>query len=351
MVDWSLTRRIATTVAGDPPPSPPRPGLRGTVDEAERLVSAYSGLRPPAPLPPPELLDRPEWIDANLRTLPTLLEPLLDQLGEGTGPLAPALRATAGTLVSAEVGVLLGYVSRRVLGQYDVVLLDPDAAARLLFVAPNLDDAARQLAADPDELLRWVALHEVTHALQFSSVPWLRDHLAGLIRELVASMEVTLDPQRLLRLPSRDDLRALVDAVSGDGDLLSLVTTPRQRETIDRMQATMAVIEGHAEHVMDAVGAEVLPSLDQLRAAMERRRDAPSAPARLLQRLLGFDVKLRQYRLGKRFCDAVVAAEGLPALNRVWSDPRVMPTLEELEDPASWLARTHVPSVTKSAGV
>ncbi len=351
MVDWSLSRRIATTVAGEPPPSPPRPGLRDAVDEAERLVSAYADLRPPAPLPPPELLDRPQWIDANLRTLPTLLEPLLDQLGEGAGPLAPALRATAGTLVSAEVGVLLGYVSRRVLGQYDVVLLDPDAPARLLFVAPNLDAAARQLAADPDELLRWVALHEVTHALQFSSVPWLRDHLAGLIRELVASLEVSFDPQRLLRLPSRDDLRALVDAVSGDGDLLSLVTTPRQRQTIDRMQATMAVIEGHAEHVMDAVGVDVLPSLEQLRAAMERRRDAPSAPARLLQRLLGFDVKLRQYRLGKRFCDDVVAAEGLPALNRVWVDPRVMPTLEELEDPARWLARTHVPSVTKSSSV
>jgi putative hydrolase len=161
-------------------------------------------------------------------------------------------------------------------------------------------------------------------------------------------MEVSFEPARLLRLPSREDLKGLVDAVSGDGDLISLVTTPEQRETMDRMQATMAVIEGHAEHVMDAVGADVLPSLPALRAAMERRRDSPSAPARLLQRLLGFDLKLRQYRLGKSFCDAVVAAEGLPALNRVWTGPGVMPTLAELEDPAAWLARTRVPSVTKS---
>ncbi|TML26867.1 MAG: coenzyme F420 biosynthesis-associated protein [Actinobacteria bacterium] len=348
MVDWSLTRRIATTVAGQPPPARPRPELPEVVAESERLVAAYAELHPPAPLPPPELLARHQWIDANLRTMPTLLEPLMAKVGEGAGALAPAIRVGAGTVLSAEVGVLLGYVSRRVLGQYDVVILDPDAPARLLFVGPNLDDAARQLAADPDELLRWVALHEVTHAVQFAAVPWLREHLAGLIHELVDSLDVAFDPARLLRLPSGDDVRAWIDALTGDGDLLSLVTTAQQRQTIDRMQATMAVVEGHAEHVMDAVGVEVIPSLDRLREAMERRRAAPSAPARLLQRLLGFDVKLRQYKLGKRFCDEVVALDGLAALNRVWTDPGMIPTLDELENPRSWLNRTRVPSVTKS---
>jgi coenzyme F420 biosynthesis associated uncharacterized protein len=262
------------------------------------------------------------------------------QLGEGTGPLAPALRATAGTLLSAEVGVLLGYVSRRVLGQYEVVILDPDAPARLLFVAPNLDDAARQLAADPDELLRWVALHEVTHAVQFSSVDWLREHLAGLIRELVASMEVSFEPARLLRLPSREDLKGLVDAVSGDGDLISLVTTPEQRETMDRMQATMAVIEGHAEHVMDAVAPDLLPSLPELREALDRRRKSQSGLSRLVARLLGMDLKLRQYEQGKYFCDKVVEARGVAALHHVFSGPEALPTLEELRNPSAWLART-----------
>src|SRR5204862_3972084 len=128
------------------------------------------------------------------------------------------------------------------------------------------------------------------------------------------------------------------------GDLLSLVTTPGQRETIDRVQATMAVIEGHAEHVMDAVGAEVIPSLPRLREAMERRREAPSAPARLLQRLLGFDVKLRQYRLGKHFCDSVVEAEGITGLNRVWTWPGEIPTMGAREDPNIWLGRPTVPT-------
>jgi coenzyme F420 biosynthesis associated uncharacterized protein len=347
VIDWSLSERVAAVIAGEAGHGKPRPGLSEAAAESERRVTAYTGLRPPRPLPPPELLSRPEWVRANLRSLRPLLEPLVTRLGDGLGPAGPPLRTGAGMLVAAEVGAVMGYLSRRVLGQYELVILEPEAHARLLFVGPNLDEAARALEADDDELLRWVAFHEVTHALQFAAVPWLREHLAGLLRDLIEGMEVSLDPSRLLRVPSRDDLRALVDAVS-DGDLVSLVTTPAQRATLDRMQAAMAVLEGYAEHVMDAVGAEVLPSLDRLRAAMDRRRRSASAPARLLQRLLGLDLKLRQYQLGKAFCDAVVAREGIVALNRVWEAPGVIPTLAELEDPMAWMARTRVPSVTKS---
>jgi coenzyme F420 biosynthesis associated uncharacterized protein len=190
-------------------------------------------------------------------------------------------------------------------------------------------------------MLRWVALHEVTHALQFAGVPWLREHLAALLRELLGSMEVSLNASRALRVPTRDDLRSLIDAVSS-GDLISLVSTPAQRELLDRMQATMAVLEGYAEHVMDAAGPELVPSLPKLRAAMDRRRASPSAPARLLQRLLGLEMKMRQYKLGKAFCDAVVERGGIEALNRVWTGPEAMPTLAELEDPPAWMRRTDV---------
>jgi coenzyme F420 biosynthesis associated uncharacterized protein len=192
-----------------------------------------------------------------------------------------------------------------------------------------------------------VALHEVTHALQFAGVPWLRAHLASLIRELLASIEVSMDATRLLRLPSSRDLRTLVEAVRS-GDLLTLVTRPEQRALIDRIQATMAVVEGHAEHVMDAVGAELLPSLPRLRAALEHRRASRSGPARLLSKLLGIELKLRQYETGKRFCDAVVEQGGVAALNRVWTSPDALPSPAELDAPAAWLARTSVPIVTKS---
>jgi coenzyme F420 biosynthesis associated uncharacterized protein len=347
VVDWSLSERIAAMVAADPGVDPARPSLDEVARDSERLVSGYTGLAAPAPLPRPELVGRTAWARANLRSMAPLLEPVVERAGEGLGPLAAPLRAGAGVVVAAEVGAVLGLLSRRVLGQYELVLLDPHSPPRLLFVAPNLDEAVRSMAVDADEFVRWVAMHEVTHALQFAAAPWLRDHLAGMLRELLESLEVRLDAARALRLPRPGDLRALLDALA-DGDLTSLVATPAQRETLDRMQATMAVVEGYAEHAMDVVGERVLPSLPKLRAAMERRRASASAPARLLQRLLGLELKLRQYRLGKAFCDEVAARGGIGALNRVWQSPGMMPTLDELADPTRWEARTRVPSVTSS---
>jgi coenzyme F420 biosynthesis associated uncharacterized protein len=341
VIDWTLTERIAGVVAGEAGAGAARPELADVAARSERAVSEYTGLRPPAPLPPPELIARPDWVRANLRSLRPSLEPVTARLGEGMGPAAPVVRAAAGVLLAAEMGVVVGYLARRVLGQYELVILDADAPPRLLFVGPNLDEAARSFGADDAEMLRWVALHEVTHALQFAGVPWLREHLAALLRELLGSMEVSLNASRALRVPTRDDLRSLIDAVSS-GDLISLVSTPAQRELLDRMQATMAVLEGYAEHVMDAAGPELVPSLPKLRAAMDRRRASPSAPARLLQRLLGLEMKMRQYKLGKAFCDAVVERGGIEALNRVWTGPEAMPTLAELEDPPAWMRRTDV---------
>ena len=341
MIDWTLAASLAGVVAGDPPHRE-RPTLSGVAAESERLVSAYTGLAPAAPLPAPELVDRPAWVRANLDSTRPLLDPVVGRLGENLGPAAPALRAATGLLVAAELGAVMGYVSRRVLGQYELVLLDAEAPARLLFVGPNLDEAARAMNADEDELLSWVALHEVTHALQFSGVPWLRAHMGGLLRTLLGSLEVNVDPARLLRLPGREDLRALAEAVRG-GDLFSLMMGPEQRAALDRLQAVMSVLEGHAEHVMDAVGTDLLPSLPRLRAAMEHRRASQSGPARLIARLLGLELKMRQYAQGKRFCDAVVDQGGIVALNRVWTEPAALPSLAEIERPLDWLARTEPP--------
>jgi coenzyme F420 biosynthesis associated uncharacterized protein len=353
VIDWGLAHQIAVLVAGEGTNGGGAPArleaLPAAAAESERLVTAYTGLRPPGALPRPEALDRRAWIEANVSSLRPLLEPVAERMGSELGPLATPLRAAAGVVMAAEVGVLFGYMSRHVLGQYELVLLDAEAPARLLFVAPNLEDAVRSLEADPRELLRWVALHETTHALQFEGVPWLRGHLSGLVRELLHSVEVSIDAGRLLRLPTGADLRALVDAVR-EGDLLSLVAGEEQRALLDRAQATMAVLEGYAEHVMDAVGAGLLPSLPQLRAGLERRRATRSVASRWLARLLGLELKLRQYRLGKSFCDAVVAAAGIDALNGVWARPEALPTLAELEDPEGWIARTSGPRALLSAG-
>ena len=342
MVDWRLAERVAEAVAGgDSAGQPLADGadVGAMADRALEHVSAYARLQPAAPPPPAEPVGRAEWARANLSTMRGTLDPLLERLG--TGPLQTA----GGMLIGVEAGGIVGFMGRSVLGQYELALLDPDRPARLLLVAPNLREAARTFAADEAELLEWVVFHEVTHAVQFSGVGWLREHVAGLLRELLASVKVEVDPAALLRLPKAQDLRALWESVR-EGGLVHAVAGEQRKALIDRLQAVMAIIEGHAEHVMDAAGAAVLPSLPKLREALERRRREKPPLVKLLERLLGLDLKLRQYVIGKRFCDAVVRDWGIEALNRAWSAPDHLPTLAELDDPPSWVRRTQVRAVT-----
>jgi coenzyme F420 biosynthesis associated uncharacterized protein len=355
MLDRALTLRIANAVsrgAGVRGPAAPvrEPALPGDLAaicaDAERRVVAYTGLRPAAPLPAPEAVARAEWIAANVTSMAAILEPLGDRLIGGglPGLLRGSVRAATGTVLSAEAGALTGYLSQRVLGQYEFVLVDPESRARLLFVAPNISQAATKLGADLEELLAWIAFHEVTHAVQFAGVPWLRPYLAGLLKELLDSLEVRVAPGGLPTLPSAGDLKALVAGVRQNG-LVAAIGGAERRALLERVQGVMGVIEGHAEHVMDVVGGDALPSLQQLRSALDRRRNERPPLLALLERIIGLDAKLRQYEDGKRFCDAVVAAAGPAALHAVFDAPEQLPTPVELKDPESWLRRTGADAV------
>jgi uncharacterized protein (DUF2342 family) len=368
-IDWGAAQRIGERIAGSPPPGGIRAAsIEPQAHEFARRVSAYSGLELPTDLPPLEAVDRSAWIAANLRSMRPLLGPLSEQMSVGSGPLAGPLRSVSGFLLGAQVGALTGVLSQRVLGQYDLALLDASVPPRLLLLAPNLALTARNLGVDRDELVLWVTIHEITHAVQFSSAPWLRDHLGGMLKELIDGLQVTLvgrpgdsggggtshgpkapDPgsdadtaagsvwEARPKMPQRELLeRAL------RGELLRLTLGEDRWQLVERMQAAMSLIEGHAEHTMDAVGADVLPSLPRLRSAMNRRRESRGLPWRVLERLLGLELKLRQYQLGRRFCDAVVGAGGPAALAPAWSGPSGLPTMAELSEPSKWLARTRV---------
>ena len=342
MVDWSLARQVARFAGGPPPAAGPTFDLRQRVVDLEGPVAGYTRLEPGQPLPPAETVDRRTWADVNIATLRSLLEPVTGRLGAGIGgggPLGGPMRVVAGMALGVEVGLVMGYMSQRVLGQYELSLIQPAAPARLLFVGPNVERAVAEMAVDRDSFLTWLALHELTHAFEFSGVPWLRGHLGDLVREYLSTVEL-----RLRRSASGGGLPwppdpARIAASFRSGGLAELIQTPQQRGIMERIQAVMAVVEGYSEHVMDAVGEHVIDRYDGLREAMERRRRNRSAPERALQRLLGFDLKLRQYELGKRFCDGVVERQGMTGLNRVWSAPRSLPTLTELDHPDEWLAR------------
>jgi coenzyme F420 biosynthesis associated uncharacterized protein len=344
VIDWILAERLAGYLAGTGDARQPSTDLTALAAESERRVIAYTGLTPSGSLPAPEGISRRDWVASNISSMRALLDPVLERAGAGLGPLRPAMQIGVGVVLTAEVGVVVGYLAQRVLGQYELVLLDEAAderPPRLLFVLPNLGEAVRAFGAEEREFVTWVALHEVTHAVQFSGVPWLQGHLAGLVRELLHGAEVRLDTSRKLHWPTRAGLSRMGDAVRR-GDFISLVVSPTERSVLDRVQAVMAVIEGHAEHVMDAVAPDLLPSLPKLRDSLNRRRRSQSTLSRLVARLLGLELKLRQYEQGKIFCDAVVEAGGTQALHYVFTSPEALPTLTELRDPPAWLARTSV---------
>jgi coenzyme F420 biosynthesis associated uncharacterized protein len=351
-IDWGTAQRIGQLVAGSPPYGGVRAAsVQPAAHEFARRVSTYSGLEPHTALPPVEAVDRSTWIAANLRNMRPLLGPLSERMDDHGGPLAGSLRSLSALLLGAQVGALTGVLAQRVLGQYDLALLDPSAPPRLLLLAPNLALTARSLGVDRDEVVAWVTIHEVTHAVQFSSAAWLRGHLEGMVRELIDGLTATLDQSLWRRwrrppgaggrsrLPDPNELRELVE-LARRGELLRLTLGEDRWQVVDRIQATMSLIEGHAEHTMDAVGIELLPSIPRLRAAMTRRRATRSLPWRVFERILGLSLKLRQYELGRKFCDAVVADAGPAALARAWRGPDALPTSAELQAPQAWLART-----------
>jgi coenzyme F420 biosynthesis associated uncharacterized protein len=342
MVDWSLARQVARLAAGADEPAGDDAELRALCSEMEAHVATYTGLTLAAPAPQPEAVTRAEWTSVNLDALSRLLDPVAQRLDERldfAGPLAGALRMGASATLAAEAGLVMGYVSQRVLGQYEVSLLGGDTPPRLLFVAQNMRKAVREMNVDSDAFQRWICAHELTHVFQFQGVPWLRDHLSSMIRTYLKAVEVRIEHGAAGGLPSLPSLAKLTERWR-DGGLAALVQTHDQRRLMERMQAAMAVIEGYSEHVMDAIAAGAIPDHARLRAAMDARRRSRSAPERLIERLLGLNIKLQQYELGKRFCDGVTDAAGIEGLNRVWAAPEALPTIEELETPRRWLERT-----------
>jgi coenzyme F420 biosynthesis associated uncharacterized protein len=330
MVDWSIARSVARLAAGGNEHGPAPFDVVALTAEMEPHVSAYTGLELLSPVPPAEALSRADWAAANLDGLTHILDPVAERLEDRlafAGPLA------------AEAGLVLGYISQRVLGQYEVSLLGADAPPRLLFVGPNLAKAVTSMDVDPEAFGRWVCAHELTHVFQFQGVPWLRDHMRGLLRQYLATVDVRIRRGDAGGLPSLPDLGRLVETFR-EGGLAALVQTREQRGLLGRVQSVMAVIEGYSEHVMDVVAERAIPAHEPLRAAMDARRRNRSAPERVIERLLGFEAKLRQYEQGKRFSDAVVAEAGIEALNRVWRAPEALPSAEELERPAAWIERT-----------
>lgn len=346
LIDWNLAERVARGLAGNGTGKRSvrladlRKATRGSVS----AVRDYTGLEMRGRAPSTEVLDRSEWIEANtvsLRAMTAGIEAELSDSLRLPGPLGGGARRAAGAAAGVELGVASGYLAQRVLGQYDVALIGPARPARLLFVAPNLAEARKRLDVDREPFLRWIALHEATHVVQFGAVPWLREHLGSVAQELLAGAFAQVSLERLgrsARTLLTPDPRRLLAALR-NGDWLSPFVAAPQRRLMEGLQATMAVVEGYSEHVMDRIGVEIGPAYPELRARVEARRDQRGAIDSILSRVLGLDQKMRQYRHGKAFCDEVVERRGIEVLNLAWSEPEAMPSAAELKAPGEWISR------------
>ena len=213
-------------------------------------------------------------------------------------------------------------------------------AGRLTLVAPNIVMVERELGVEPHDFRRWVCLHEETHRAQFTSVGWLRGYVQSQMTEFLLASD--LDPATIA-----GRLRSAAEAVAGavrssDGDrgsLIEAIQTPAQREILDRLTCVMTLVEGHGDYVMDAVGPSVVPSVADIRAKFNARRGSAGRLEQTIRRILGIDLKMKQYAQGSAFVRTVVQEAGMATFNRVWTSPGTLPTKDELTEPQRWLER------------
>ncbi len=336
MVDWDFAVSLGSRIAGEGPTvtadeaSAAVEELRAGANRSTGLVREFTGLVAADHTAPVLVVDRAGWVQANADGFRVVLAPLVQKLTEKKPPSGLALKVGS-RITGAEVGGLLGFLGSKVLGQFDP-FYEPDG--RLLLVAPNIVHVERELGADARDFRLWVCLHEETHRVQFTAVPWMRGHLFSEIEAIAESVE----PTKLLD----DGLSRIIDGLKSGargGSLMEVMSTPEQREIMDRVTGVMSLLEGHADVVMDGVGPSVIPSVEAIRAKFSERRKGVGTLDRILRRLLGLDAKMAQYRDGAAFVRGVVDKVGMEEFNAVWESPANLPSKAEIADPAAWVAR------------
>jgi coenzyme F420 biosynthesis associated uncharacterized protein len=354
LISWEHVREIAYAALELQREKPP-PVSTHMIDQyqvmlsdAKRQVAEYTGLEAMGLPGEVEVFSQPQWIDANIVSFRFLFDPISEKyvrlLAELEEEQAAAVgrraRRIARAVLSVQVGIIMGYMARNVLGQFDLSIPEPERGGRLYVVENNVHRVETTTGVNPREFRQWITLHEVTHSFEFHCNTWLRDHLSSSMQEYLN----TIDWRGLSRPDFFRKIKQSRADIPGDdalqaGGLISIISTPEQRAVLGRLQAIMCVLEGYSNHVMDRVGEELLPSYQTMKMRFERRRESKSAAERLFQRLIGISLKLQQYKVGQAFVDAVVEQEGLPFLNRVWEKVENMPSMEEVHKPAVWIDR------------
>jgi coenzyme F420 biosynthesis associated uncharacterized protein len=350
-IAWDLAAKVAARVAGRDPFASSylyrslQPDFEELTAIAEGLVTAETGLRPLSGSARARVTDRAGWVDANIASFRRLLRPVLDRLGaklaeaEGS-PVGRLVQPIGRVVTGAQLGTLLGWMSTRVLGQYDLLLMEderPEDQDIVYYVGPNILALEKRFGFPPREFRLWIALHEVTHRAQFTGVPWMRDHFLSLVEGSVAAADP--DPRRFLAAVFKAIELVRQGKNPLDEGLMMLLATPEQAEVLEKVQGLMSLLEGHGDITMDRAAADRIPDAERFSQVLRQRRQETRGAARVVQQALGLEAKMRQYEAGERFITAVEASGGPALLARAWEAPERLPTLEEIRNPIRWIDR------------
>jgi len=360
MLDWDHATKVAIRVSGGEHPLAvdERARLQGEYDammrEIEGPISAYTGTTLPLGETDVRVLDRAEWIRANVANFKQLFEPLEDVYRQtlNRGMNVPGMTHASRVMLSSQVGLLLGFLARKVLGQYDISLLgkEPLDAGKLYFVEPNIKHLQHQLNVPGHDLRKWIALHEATHAHEFEVYPWVRGYMNAQLESYLRSMADELGNPSSVGVLS-NLLTRMVENLRNGHNLLEAVMTPHQRQMLSRLQALMSLAEGYSNHVMNRVGATLLPAYEEIHERVEHRQKQRGKAEELFLRLTGLKMKMEQYALGEKFAARVADERDVAFLNRAWQSAEWLPTEAEIKNPDAWIARMDAERPALTGGV
>lgn len=347
-VDWELAQRVATKIGGrnELPKSyhyaTLEPDFARFTAEAEELVAAETGLHSTMGAARGRVADRPMWIEANINSFQRLLRPVTEKLGERM--TRPRLSSLTGKASGVEVGVLLGWMSGRVLGQYDLLIIEdenPEDQDIVYYVGPNVMALEKKHGFPPEEFRLWLALHECTHRAQFTGVPWLREHFLGLVNQTIDAVDP--DPEVFKAAISRImEARKSGEDALADGGLPGLLASPEQQAVLNKISGMMSLLEGHGDVTMDRAGEGRVPSAERFASTLRARRNSSRGLSRFFQKLIGIEAKLNQYQAGEAFIAVVEESGGTELLNRAWEGPENLPSMDEIKEPQLWIDRITV---------
>jgi coenzyme F420 biosynthesis associated uncharacterized protein len=346
LVDWEQARKVALRVSQwEQAPVDDRLARHDQyvemVKRSEPLIAQYMGAQLPEPISRVFVYDRREWLEANFTSFEVVFRPIEELYAESSTQrtaLGSAVGQLNSQLIGTQMGALLGFLARRVLGQYDLSLLSPDPRVRgaLYFVEPNISRLQRTLGLRDEDFRLWIALHEASHVFEFEAFPWVRGYFNDLLRQFLGQMNEQIASMSggLSKLIER-----LAGGSTGGKHWIELMLTPEQQQVFDRIQALMSLVEGYSNHIMNAIGEQLLPSFHEIERRVKQRQQNRPLFEELFNRVTGMDLKLAQYQQGEAFVNAVVAARGVPFANRVWERPENLPTMAEIRNPQAWIAR------------